>query len=995
MSIVSIAISQEGTRENGLNEVIYNDWYYGKHVSGPSYPWCAVFVSWCAEKEGLSTSIIPKTASVYRFHKFFLDAGLFQPKGYIPKSGDIMIQRSEGVSHMGIVISSDDKGFYTVEGNVNNQVERCYYSHSDNKITGFGTPKYPVPKIQMLRAARVSTLSETDNKQEDTNSSGSTSSIGRYTYTDYTVAKGDTLDSIAKKHNVTVDMIMFANNLQTTEVKVGQVLHIPKPSSGYTAAEATSGIVSVEKKHTTGVSVSHPTVKVEFYGEYGRLASVSATEKMSDENIDNDIININTVRNMGQDCPTFTISLVWRNKWYENLASNDMLIIQMQRPPEAKKTVFFGLIDDIRRSMDFSSGTPQRTVQVTGRGFNKAFVGFDVGLIKNQSIDFGTGFFAGMDGLVSCDSYTAIQKVVESYVGKAIKYEFGNSKKFEDYFVYSGTKRDNEILMDFQSYVDYNGSLWNFIKELGNAPFNETFWEIVNEKPNLIHRKTPFNKKDWLELVKNRIIITDKDLVSNNTGRSDLETYTVYSVKQTQMGEDMENVYPPLWYPPFYPKYGISQLSIATKYDAMNDLSEEAFYDGLTDLFNFNIKNNIFENGTIVVQGKACYTVGSVVLLESENMEYYVESVTQSFNCYGAWTTSLGVTRGIQPENRFTVPWGCAEQLTPSIMNAIVNQTSGEEIDWANLPEDFYGAEYDGEYGDGEFTWPVPSSHTITSDFGYRTSPTAGASSNHKGIDIGASLGSSIVAAANGKVISAGVSGTSNSGYGHWIRIDHGGGVITIYGHMYNWGVLVKVGQSVRTGQIIGKVGSDGASTGPHLHFQVEVNGVPKDPKPFFNKRRRKIKGTNGTASENEKAVVKFLRGKGLNTAAIAAVLANINCESGFNLGSIGDGGSSYGLCQWHDGPDSNRKTNLINYCKQHGLALKSVEGQMSYWYYEIRQSYYSDVWNKLKNTPNTANGAYDSASYYCINFEVPANAYERGRERGLLAKNTYWRRYA
>lgn len=128
-----------------------------------------------------------------------------------------------------------------------------------------------------------------------------------------------------------------------------------------------------------------------------------------------------------------------------------------------------------------------------------------------------------------------------------------------------------------------------------------------------------------------------------------------------------------------------------------------------------------------------------------------------------------------------------------------------------------------------EWYWPLPSSTNITSDFGYRTQPTKGASTNHKGIDIGASYGSDIVAASAGKVIS---SGTAN-GYGQWIRIDHGNGVISIYGHMQTR--LVSVGDTVTAGQVIAKVGSEGVSTGPHLHFQIEVNGVVVDPLKYVS----------------------------------------------------------------------------------------------------------------------------------------------------------------
>ena len=113
-------------------------------MSGGSYPWCAVFVSWCANQAGVPTSVIPKTASVSTLHSFFQGAGLFQPKGngYKPKAGDILIQKSNGASHTGIVTGSSGGSFTTIEGNTSNGVYQRSYSLNDSKLTGFGTPNY-------------------------------------------------------------------------------------------------------------------------------------------------------------------------------------------------------------------------------------------------------------------------------------------------------------------------------------------------------------------------------------------------------------------------------------------------------------------------------------------------------------------------------------------------------------------------------------------------------------------------------------------------------------------------------------------------------------------------------------------------------------------------------------------------------------------------------------------------------------------------------------
>jgi murein DD-endopeptidase MepM/ murein hydrolase activator NlpD len=119
-------------------------------------------------------------------------------------------------------------------------------------------------------------------------------------------------------------------------------------------------------------------------------------------------------------------------------------------------------------------------------------------------------------------------------------------------------------------------------------------------------------------------------------------------------------------------------------------------------------------------------------------------------------------------------------------------------------------------------TWVAPTVGQFTSGFGPR------AGGFHAGVDIAAPIGTPILAAAEGTVIAAGPA----QGYGLWIRIDHGGGVITTYGH--NNRNLVTIGQTVHAGAPIAEVGNRGDSTGPHLHFGVEVSGQAVDPLGFY-----------------------------------------------------------------------------------------------------------------------------------------------------------------
>jgi len=130
--------------------------------------------------------------------------------------------------------------------------------------------------------------------------------------------------------------------------------------------------------------------------------------------------------------------------------------------------------------------------------------------------------------------------------------------------------------------------------------------------------------------------------------------------------------------------------------------------------------------------------------------------------------------------------------------------------------------------GSGTYTWPAPGYSTITSSYGMRYHPILKVRKLHSGMDIGAPSGANIVAADAGKVIYSGWM----TGYGNTVVIDHGAGKSTLYGHQSR--ILVSNGQTVSKGQIIGKVGSTGWSTGAHLHFEVRVNGSPVNPAGYL-----------------------------------------------------------------------------------------------------------------------------------------------------------------
>lgn len=129
----------------------------------------------------------------------------------------------------------------------------------------------------------------------------------------------------------------------------------------------------------------------------------------------------------------------------------------------------------------------------------------------------------------------------------------------------------------------------------------------------------------------------------------------------------------------------------------------------------------------------------------------------------------------------------------------------------------------------GNFIWPYPQNNYVHSGYGMRFHPIFKENRMHYGIDIGGTAGQNIVAIAGGTVSVA----TTNSSYGNYVMINHGNGTASLYAHMSS--LAVKAGDTVSQGQVIGYCGSTGWSTGPHLHFEIRVNGATTDPLAYYS----------------------------------------------------------------------------------------------------------------------------------------------------------------
>ena len=171
-----------------------------------------------------------------------------------------------------------------------------------------------------------------------------------------------------------------------------------------------------------------------------------------------------------------------------------------------------------------------------------------------------------------------------------------------------------------------------------------------------------------------------------------------------------------------------------------------------------------------------------------------------------------------------------AAAVAQASINAIIAQMQAEEEaarqEAANNGQDYTGT---GSTATGTYIWPCPSCTYVTSKFGMREHPLFGDERPHTGIDIGAQAGAEVIAADSGTVAVA----TYSSSYGNYVTIYHSNGDYTLYAHMSS--LTVTAGQNVTQGDVIGYVGSTGWASGPHLHFEIRVNGSTVDPTSYFS----------------------------------------------------------------------------------------------------------------------------------------------------------------
>lgn len=281
-----------------------------------------------------------------------------------------------------------------------------------------------------------------------------------------------------------------------------------------------------------------------------------------------------------------------------------------------------------------------------------------------------------------------------------------------------------------------------------------------------------------------------------------------------------------------------------------------------------------------------------------------------------------------------------------------------------------------------EYATGSPTCTYISSNFGLRELDNT--SNNHSGMDISCAPSNqhNVIATLNGTVemvVNSYSEGRNQAaGYGNYVKIKHDNGDSTIYGHMYLNSIKVSIGDQVKQGQVLGKMGNSGNSTGTHLHFEIRSGGSPVDPANYIsldNPRPESSRVNYVGGTSNKQSVCLTLKANGFSTNGTIALMTNIYYESSFDYTSYtanDNGGPSYGLCQWHN----ERYTNLQN---SYPNNYNTIEGQIQYLIYELENGYSGLYNNLLDGSLEPSELTYQ----FCKNFERPDDTENTCKSRG------------
>lgn len=605
-------------------------------------------------------------------------------------------------------------------------------------------------------------------------------------------------------------------------------------------------------------NLRYPKIEIEIITEDSKhLIKYDTGDTITQNDLMESMISFSVKNSMEDDSPVFSLVILAKDRWDMALVSNDMIRIKIDPKSENIKVrnpyIMVGLISEIQKEGEYEDG--MLLYRITGRAMTKALIDFEVGLINEIPLVIGDiGWLPDSpEGGITFTGNSAsgiAEELINRFIQEYAKYHFEGDRGLNDFLIYSfDSWTEDEALADVTPFINYEGSILQFLTDIAEKPFNELFFEYTDDgKCITIMRRTPFDPDEWSQLPV--VEITSDSVAEESFGKSDSEMYTLFVVQAQSMIEftSVELGVYPQYHPDLIEKYGYKRLDASNRYllsqgletiaeageetgGMVIDSTDEERTDASTQLqkftnklFNWYAENANFYSGDIRVIGSPDYRVGSVLVYEDfetdSKWEFYIESVQHEFSYTEGYTTILGVTRGLPNEgaDRFTNLWNQAEDFKGGYLGEPTLDELMEQINQANQSGGAIDSNYVGTgTGAPNFPWSAGS------PFGYRVHPITGKNRLHAGIDYPAPSGSQIHATAGGVVTQAGTMG----GYGQTVIVKSGS-LEMLYAHMSR--ILVQTGQKVQPGTLIGLVGSTGASTGPHLHYETRIGGKPVNP---------------------------------------------------------------------------------------------------------------------------------------------------------------------
>lgn len=369
----------------------------------------------------------------------------------------------------------------------------------------------------------------------------------------------------------------------------------------------------------TTIVKRYPRFEVSLVTEQTSYEIVYDTKKqLTNASFDESVISMSVKNSMADDTPVFSLVISAKEKWDKILNSNDLITIKVI-PDVSKKVpdnphIMVGLISDVRKEGEYSNGS--LLYRITGQAMTKALMSFDVGVIQEVATIIPTiGWLPdGTENGLHFTGNTAAgiaNELMERFIYKYAEYNFSNGKGLKDYFTHTFTSwEEDESLSDPTPYINYQGSMRQFMEDIAAKPFNELYFEYTNDgKCAAVMRPAPFDPDKWYDLPMYRF--TSDIVVQESFGKNDNEMFSVFVVSAPNLLEfnSMDLGVYPKFHPDLVKKYGYKRLDAENRYllsvdalggaEAADGTPPQTAMPGFDEVLTFITQNNLQDPETL------------------------------------------------------------------------------------------------------------------------------------------------------------------------------------------------------------------------------------------------------------------------------------------------------------------------------------------------------------------------------------------------------------